>query len=74
MYEANGELTRSQIALLSGLPRADQAELSPMMSGLSLIECESFVASRRRQIRRDARQADEEAAEADRDGIRFWGI
>ena len=74
MYETEPELTRSQIALLSELPQLDQAELAPKMFGLSLIECESVVASRRVQLERAVQQADDEAAGEERDYLRFWGI
>ena len=74
MYAEDAELTRTQIALLSRLPQADQAELAAKMLGLSLIECESVVASRRVQLERAAEQAAEEAALEERDYLRFWGI
>ena len=74
MEDVEMELTRTQIALLSRLPQADQAELALKMLGLSLIECESVVASRRVQLERAAEQAAEEAALEERDYLRFWGI
>ena len=74
MDETEPELTRTQIALLDRLPRADQVELAPMMYGLCLIECEGLVASRRRELELAAQRAEDEAALEDREILRFWGI